>query len=380
MKRIVLIVILLGVAVWGFLWMRSGGGVLSTPALTTESEIPTQSGLNATMELANSVWSHTTKWNDVIAKKMEETKTNPVALKELAFAQSFTGDLRSAEASLDTYCQQNPDDAACQKIQYVFSIQSPADNTGKTLSGLDFEVLGKPSTVQPLSGKSTLSENAYKNTVLRTKITKKGYTDFVSKTMHLAWSDDVISQKEASITPIMIPAEVVVTKKHTDSYEVKTKNYTFAVAPETFVYADGVPAEGDIEVYFFDITADTTNVYASGMFSLDVFDALSGANMGQGMETYGMPLIKAYKWDIELYVKKPIIGVGRMSNMDAFQQLNGSVDFTKVPKKTPLDYAAAMQYGVPPFWQYKKRTGVWETSTFQVLDDTGLSQFSFQDL
>jgi hypothetical protein len=69
-----------------------------------------------------------------------------------------------------------------------------------------------------------------------------------------------------------------------------------------------------------------------------------------------------------------------MSNMDNFQKSYGPIDFTKTPKRTPLDFATASQYGLPPFWQYQKRTGIWETSTFQVLDDTGLSQFSFQDL
>jgi hypothetical protein len=85
---------------------------------------------------------------------------------------------------------------------------------------------------------------------------------------------------------------------------------------------------------------------------------------------------------VELFTSKPIIGVGRMSNMDNFKEKNGlqEIDFTKIPKNTPLDLTLASQYGLPPFWQYKKRTGTWETSSFQVLDNTGLSQFSFQDL
>lgn len=334
------------------------------------------------MELANSVWSHTTKWNDVIAQKSEEAQTDGEAVKELAFAQSFVGDLRSAEERLNRYCQNIPDDSACRKIEYVFDIAKPVDNTGKPLSWLTFEVLGKPSTVQSFSGQSILSDNTYKNTVLRTKIAKKGYTDFVSKTMHTAWSDDTTSQKNVAIVPVMIPADTNITKKHTEVYQVKTKNYTFTVQPDTFVYADGSVAEWDIEVYFFDITADTSNAYASGMFSLDTFDSFSGTNMGEGMETYGMPLIKAYKWDVELFTSKPIIGVGRMSNMDNFKEKNGlqEIDFAKIPKNTPLDITLASQYGLPPFWQYKKRTGTWETSTFQVLDNTGLSQFSFQDL
>jgi hypothetical protein len=117
------------------------------------------------------------------------------------------------------------------------------------------------------------------------------------------------------------------------------------------------------------------------MFSLDVFDRATGANMGEGMETYGMPLVKAYKGDIELYVKKPIIGVGRMTNLADLEARNGGkkIDFSVIPKNTPLDFAGASQYGLPPFWQYQKRTGTWETSTFQVLDNSGLSQFSFQD-
>lgn len=99
------------------------------------------------------------------------------------------------------------------------------------------------------------------------------------------------------------------------------------------------------------------------------------------MVTYGMPLVKAYKGERELYVKKPITGVGRMSHLESFKKENGleKIDFAAVPKMIDIDLAKAEQYGLPPFWQYKKRTGAWETSTFQVLDDTGLTQFTFSD-
>lgn len=378
MKRIFLIVIILGVVVWGFLWIRNM--LPSTPTLATEAEIPTESGLTPVMELANSIWSQDIQWKEVVTKKSAEAQKNPESLKELAFAQSFIGDLSSAEASLDTYCQENAENGACRKIQYVFDIQEPVDNIGRPLAGTIFEVIGKSSTTQELSGADTVSDTMYKNTMIRTKITKKGYTDFLSRAMHIAWEGSTDTQQKMTLSPVMIPAEVWVTKKHSEAYEVKTRNYTFTVQPETFVYADGTLAEGDIEAYFFDITADTANVYASGMFSLDIFDR-SGVYVGEGMQTYGMPLVKAYKWDTELYVKKPIIGVGRMTNMDDFKQKNNitEIDFGAVPKNTPLDTATAAQYWLPPFWQYQKRTGTWETSTFQVLDNTGLSQFSFQD-
>lgn len=380
MKRIALIVVLLGVVVWGFFWMRSVSP--STPSVITEAEIPTESGLTPVMELANSVWTPDIQWKNVITEKTGEVQKNPEALKELAFAQSFTGDFAGAEESLDTYCQKNVDDGACQKIQYLFDVQKPVDNSGKPLSGVTFEVIGKPSTVQEISGAGTVSDTTYKNTMIRTKITKKGYTDFISRAMHIAWDENSDTQKQSTISPVMIPADVQVTKKHSEAYEVKTRNYTFTVQPETFVYADGTPVEGDIEAYFFDINADTSNAYASGMFSLDIFDGSTGEYMGEGMQTYGMPLVKAYKWDIELYVKKPIVWVGRMSHLEDFKVKNNitNIDFAAIPKNVSLDFAAASQYSLPPFWQYQKRTGIWETSTFQVLDNTGLSQFLFQDL
>ena len=71
-------------------------------------------------------------------------------------------------------------------------------------------------------------------------------------------------------------------------------------------------------------------------------------------------------------MKKPIIGIGRMSNLEDFKTKNSikEIDFSAIPKNTPLDYARAMQYGLPPFWQYKKRTGTWEMSSFELLDST----------
>ena len=59
--------------------------------------------------------------------------------------------MKSAEATLDTYCQNKPDDGACRKIDYVFDIRKPVDNTGKPLSGLSFEILGKPASTQKIA-------------------------------------------------------------------------------------------------------------------------------------------------------------------------------------------------------------------------------------
>jgi hypothetical protein len=71
-----------------------------------------------------------------------------------------------------------------------------------------------------------------------------------------------------------------------------------------------------------------------------------------------------------------------MSHLEDFKVKNNitNIDFATVPKNVPLDFATASQYSLPPFWQYQKRTGIWEASTFQVLDNTGLAQFLFQDL
>lgn len=138
---------------------------------------------------------------------------------------------------------------------------------------------------------------------------KKGYTDFVTQTSHIVWDDDVTTTKEVTIKPIMIPADVKVTKNISEGFEVKTKNYTFTVQPNSFVYADGAAVQGDVEVYFFDITADTREVYSSGLLNMNLFESGTMRNLGEGMITYGMPLVKAYQGDNELYVKKPIIGV-----------------------------------------------------------------------
>jgi hypothetical protein len=45
------------------------------------------------MELSNDIWSHETKWADVITQKTQSASSDPAALKELAFAQSFVGDM-----------------------------------------------------------------------------------------------------------------------------------------------------------------------------------------------------------------------------------------------------------------------------------------------
>lgn len=209
------------------------------------------------MELSNTIWSHETKWTDVITQKTQEAQSNPVALKELAFAQSFLGDAASAEASLDTYCQKNTEDGDCKKIAYNFVIQKPVDNARKPLTGLSFEILGKPSSRKPLKtndATTLLSETIYKNTIIRSRVSKKGYTDFITRSQYTAWPEDTTTTKEVPVTPVLIKADTNVVKKANTGYEVTTKNYTFTVQPDTFVYSDGTPVEGDVDAYFFDIT------------------------------------------------------------------------------------------------------------------------------
>jgi len=95
MKRILLVAILLvcaGLGIWWFQFNGAGIQTPSTPIIPT-SEIPKVSGLTPTLELANDIWSHETKWADVIAEKTQSASSDPAALKELAFAQSFVGDM-----------------------------------------------------------------------------------------------------------------------------------------------------------------------------------------------------------------------------------------------------------------------------------------------
>lgn len=172
-----------------------------------------------------------------------------------------------------------PEDGACKKIEYVFDIEPPVDNAGKPLTGVSFEVLGKPSSQISLTKEGSVPYVTYKNTVVRTKLAKKGYTDFVSKTSYMAWSDDVKQKEDVQMSPVMIPANATVTRKSSEGFEAKTDNYTFTVQPDSFVYADGTPVDGMITVYFFDLTADTPSMYASSLLSLDSFDESSQTNL-----------------------------------------------------------------------------------------------------
>lgn len=52
-------------------------------------------------------------------------------------------------------------------------------------------------------------------------------------------------------------------------------------------------------------------------------------------------------------------------------------DMTYIPKNTDIDVKKATELGLPPFWRLDLDKGVWEGSTFQLLDATGKYSFLF---
>jgi hypothetical protein len=336
------------------------------------------SGMNSVQHLSNKLGDPSVSWSQIIRDQEKESKKNIDARRELAFARSLLGNLSGAEKDIDIYCAQKNIPSVCSKTKFDFEIQNAIDESGKDIGWVNFEVLGKEGT---RSQSNNTTVDLYKNTVFRTKVSKKWYTDFIKTEKFVTWPNEEIPTKKIVQKPVMISAQSAESLDPWETFQVKTAHYTFEGSYESFVHPLGGEIEGVIDVYFFDLGRDIKNFTESWLLSLDIFDDQESL-LGFWMNTFGMPLVKAYMGDLELHInpENPLRVLWKLQNHDDYLYMVGKQEKTSeevyaaLPPGALITIDNAEELGMPPFWRLNKNTGIWSDSSYTLLDKEGTIQ------
>lgn len=330
-------------------------------------------GMTPIQDLANKMWDANISWSQLAEQREKDAQKNPELYRESAFAHSLLGNLSQAEKNLDAYCaQKNAVVSLCQKTVFSFEIKNPRDNTGKVLDDVEFEVLWWDVEKSP---DGTYATDMYKNIVFRTKVSKKWYTDFITNERFVPWYNEEVPYKKVVQSPVLVGSQETKIVQPGESFTMKTQNYTFIGSYDNFLVTN---SQEPVEVHFFDLWRDIPDFSASWLLSLHIFDSRESM-VWFGMNTFGMPLVKAYQGDLELAIKPdfPIRVQGKMQNHDDYLYMVGKQDresaeiYSQIPAWTVITVDNAEDLGMPPFWHFDKNTGTWVDSTYTVLDQQG---------
>lgn len=324
-------------------------------------------------DLANKVGDTNISWSQVAQQKEQDAWSNPELYRESAFAYSLLWNLSQAEKNLDAYCaKKNAVVSLCQKTAFSFEVKNPRDNTGKILDDVHFEVLWWNVSKSP---EGIYKADMYKNIVFRTKVSKKWYTDFVTNERFVPWYNEEVADKNITQSPVLIGSQDKKIVQPGESFTMKTKNYTFIGSYDNFLVTN---SQEPVEVYFFDLWRDIPDFTASGLLSLHIFDSRESM-VWFGMNTFGMPLIKAYQGEVEIPIKSdnPVRVQWKIQNHDDYLYMIGKQDlestdiYGQIPVWTIISVDNAEDLGMPPFWHFDKNTGTWMDSTYTILDQQG---------
>lgn len=365
------ILFLVLISVWYYLFVKN-----NNTATNPLVEVVDSSSVSSIQNLSNRLGDPQLSWSELLTQKEQESRTNIETLREVAFIRSLLGDLQQAEKDLDIYCKNNNSiTSVCQKTRIDFEILNPVDEKGNQIAGVQFEVLGKDGSV---SQDKATSVDLYKNTVFRTRVAKKGFTDFIQTERFVTWPNEAVPSKKISQSPLMIAAQATRQIWPGDTFSVTTKHYTFSGNYSSFIARDGGEISGPIDVYFFDLGRDIPEFANSSLLALDVFDSREVME-GFGMSTFGMPLVKAYAWDRELDIdpEHPIRVVWKIQDHDDYLLMIWKTNqeaadiYKKIPAWTKVTLENSEQLGMPPFWRLDKETGFWWDDTYTILDSEG---------
>jgi len=310
-------------------------------------------------EINNSLYS--INWVKNLKDKINNLSLSWSSIENISksiYLKSFLWNYNEALEKRDDLCK--TDKNSCKKVDINLTSYRPEDMNWNILTWVTMSVDWK--YIWDLKGKNTF--NVYNNFVHRIKLSKKGYLDFyykiaLSKNWLLNWS----------LNPKFVKAYSEKTLDTSSSWTFDTKNFSYKISPNSFSYNNWITASGNIDIYFFDISSQDWDINA---LNLDAFDN-SWSYLWNSMVTHWMPFVKAYKWDKELVISKPIIWKGKIQNLSK----SPNIDLDNVPKNEWLWIEDFKKYNIPPFWSLNQDSWVWLESKMKLLDSRWNYEFQF---
>ncbi len=311
------------------------------------------------VELNNSMyWKN---WWDNIKQKIEtlnSTWASIVDKTKAVYLKSFVWDYENALKERWELCK--TDKNLCKKVDINLTSYRPTDTEWNIIDNADIYINWEK--VWNLKAKNTL--NVYNNFIHRVKVSKKWYLDHYTK----FWVSENWLDSE-SLNPKLLKANSMETVFSGTWIVKNTWNYTYTIEANSFTTLDWKSVVWNVDIYFFDIDWTEWNL---NVFNLDAFDNETLSYMGWSMVTHGMPLIKAYKWDTELKIIKPISWKWLIINQEKMPWM----DLNNVPKWVYLWKNELAKYNIPAFWWLDQQNWVWISSEMKILDN--LWNYEFQ--
>lgn len=313
------------------------------------------------MELNNSMYSN--GWDNLKEKikKLSKTGSSFENKTKAIYLESFIWDYESALKNKKELCKWKKDDENCKKADISLTSYRPKDLEWNYVTGATLSVNWVEKWKFNL--KNTLNlENKFVHRVI---VSKEWYLDFYKK----IYVDSSMWNSE-SINPEMVKAEKALVIDSTQDNQVKTTNFVYNIAKDSFTYKNGKDYTGKVKIYAFDIWDDTRDI---NVFQLDAFSENFDYD-GYSFVTFGMPFMRAYDMNgKKLYLKKDIIWTGKVQNIEK----SPGIDFKNVPKNVYLSGKELRKYNIPPFWNLNFDSWVWYEAKMKILDEEGNYEFQY---
>lgn len=322
-----------------------------------------------TYALVNDIYSE--NWKNIgekikaLSEIYEETK-DIKALNQLIYLNSFYWNYTENKKQIKQLCKEDSTQATCIKDNFEVIISRPLDEDDFLLDDLEFSFNWGEKTEQ----RWIMKFEGNSNTHYRFKVSKKWYTDFFSQYSSIKDEWSLPEKRNISINPKLIKAEKRKRNFVNKPLKMETSNFTYEVPGDAFTKQDWTKISWPIDLFFFNITPEEQeNWSANSVLNQTVFDR-NGNLVWNGMITHGMPLIKAYKWNEELKISKPIIWEWKIMVKDKALGMN----LKDVPKNEWLNKEELDEYKIPPFWNLSK-DWVWYESELMILNSNGDYKF-----
>jgi len=271
---------------------------------------------------------------------------------KLVYLQSFVWNYTEAVKYRKDLCKKNKE--FCTKNTFNIPSKNPVDTKWNKIDNVSLFINWEYKWILNANN----SVEWFNNFVYRLKMSKKWYADFYDK-HNIWWNTPRIID---TIQPKFLAADSFDSIESSSEFKKETENFTFQISPDSFVFKNWKKVTWKIDVYFFDITSADWDL---SVLNLDAFDSDTLSFEWWAMITFWMPLVKAYKWDEELRIVKPIVWQWKLQGIDKKAPW---IDLVNVPKWEFLWKTELLKYNIPPFWNLNQDTWVWYSSKMKILD------------
>lgn len=296
----------------------------------------------------------TIEWWKNLKEKIEEVSKfkTPREVDKLLILKSTVWKHWEVTEAKQKYCDKLKRDIYCLKFNANFIIEELVDQDNQRIfdkNDLWIELDWKELDFKHMF-KTDL--NYEMNHLLR--VTKKWYVWFY-KTFY-SWK--ITPENKFRIEPKVQKYTYSQNIKSSEQFWYKTKNYEFIIEPDTFVYKTWEAVLWNIDLYLFDISGKYLSITTLNKYDKDTLSYL-----WRWIENTSLALVRAYKWNKELKINKPIRVLSNLNNVNSE---NEYTDF--IPLNKNLTQEEKVENNLPFIWNLDESAWIWFTTDLKVLN------------